>query len=167
MQSLLGGIVAVSCFGVAYAAHSIFPVKPIEEADMLLSQTTLGTVNVFSRDSLEKQAKTPKELIQYYLDGTANLEDVLILVTGKPTVTDAYAALQQNPTTAENKFLIRAAETHYHLSPAPSAPTPSAPAPSAPAPSAPPASSKPTETAQATSQPTDEDPIAAHIAANN
>ena len=117
MQSLLGGIVAVSCFGVAYAMHSIFPVKPIEEADMLLSQTTMGTVNVYSRDSLEKQAKGPKELIKYYLDGTANLEDVLVLVTGKSTVTDAYSALQQNPTTAESKFLIRAAETHYHLSP--------------------------------------------------
>jgi hypothetical protein len=48
MQAVIGSIVAVSAFGAAYAAQIMFPIEPIADADLLLSQSTIGTVNILS-----------------------------------------------------------------------------------------------------------------------
>lgn len=124
MQAILGSVMAVSSFGAAYAAHMIFPVKPIDEADVLLAQTTVGTVNVLNRETLELRSRTPRELIELYLQRKANLEDVIEIITGKNTIPEAYAALQRMPPSPEILFLIRATENNYGalLNPAPSAP---------------------------------------------
>ena len=116
MQAVGGVIVAVSCFGAAYAAHMVFPTKPVDEADLLLTQSTMGTVNLLDKDSLQQKAKTPRELIRLYLGRAANLADVLELVTGKSTVNEAYADLVAKPApTPEDKFLIQATQTNYGL----------------------------------------------------
>lgn len=134
MQAILGSVMAVSAFGAAYAAHMIFPVKPIDEADVLLAQTTVGTVNILNRDSLELKAKTPRELIEIYLQRKANLEDVIEIITGKNTIPEAHAALQRMPPSPEILFLIRATENNYgSLLSSPSNPGPE-PAPPAPPP---------------------------------
>jgi hypothetical protein len=113
MQAVIGSIVAVSAFGAAYAAHVIFPIQPIADADLLLNQSTVGTVNILNKDSLKQMAPTPRDMITLYLDKRANLEDVLDLVTGKPTAKEAYDFLKTQEPTIENKFLIKACETHY------------------------------------------------------
>lgn len=113
MQALLGSVVAVACFGAAYAAHSVFPVQPIKDAEILLSQSTLGTINVYNRDTLQREAKTTPELIKLYLARKANLEDVLEIVTKKSTIKEAYNALRAQEQTPETIFLIKAAEQNY------------------------------------------------------
>ncbi len=113
MQAVIGTIVAVSSFGAAYAAHMIFPVKAIDDADILLAQSTVGTVNVLSKDSLQAQAKTPREMIDLYLQRKANLEDVIELVTGKSTIPEAYAELQKMPPTPETVFLMKVTQKYY------------------------------------------------------
>jgi threonine dehydrogenase-like Zn-dependent dehydrogenase len=113
MQALLGSVVAVSCFGAAYAAHIVFPVKTIQDGQLLLSQSTLGTINVYNRDTLQSEAKTTPELIKLYLARKANLEDVLEIVTKKSTIKEAYNALRAQEQTPETVFLIKAAEQNY------------------------------------------------------
>ncbi len=116
MQAIAGIIVAVSCFGAAYAAQMVFPVQPIADADLLLTQSTVGTVNFLDKESLQEKAKTPRELIRMYRGRAANLADVLELVTGKTTVEEAYRDLLEKPDpTPEDKFLIQAAQTNYGL----------------------------------------------------
>jgi hypothetical protein len=144
MQAVIGAVVAVSSFGAAYAAHMVFPVKPIDEADLLLSQSTIGTVNILNKEELERKKRTPRQLIQLYLDRKANLEDVIEIVTGKSSIKEAYSHLQSMEQTAEIKFLIKATEKNYNVvdkaesqesvhvaPPAPSGP-PAAPEPSTP-----------------------------------
>ena len=113
MQAVIGSIMAVSAFGAAYMAHMIFPVKPIDDADILLAQSTVGTVNLLSKDTLQSQAKTPRELIDLYLQRKANLEDVIELVTGKSTIPEAYAELQKMPPTPETVFLMKVTQKYY------------------------------------------------------
>jgi hypothetical protein len=113
MQALLGSVVAVSCFGAAYAAHIVFPVQTIKDGQLLLSQSTLGTINIYNRDTLQREAKTTPELIKLYLARKANLEDVLEIVTKKSTIKDAYNALRAQEQTPETVFLIKAAEQNY------------------------------------------------------
>lgn len=115
MQAIIGAIMAVSSFGAAYATQLIFPVKPIGEADLLLSQTTIGTVNILNKDSLQEQAKTPRELISFYLKRQANLEDVIEIVTGKSSITESYAQLKTMDQTPEIQFLIKATEKNYNM----------------------------------------------------
>ncbi len=113
MQAVIGTIVAVSSFGAAYAAHMIFPVKPIDDADILVAQSTVGTVNILNKDSLQAQAKTPRELIELYLQRKANLEDVIEIVTGKSTIPEAFAELQKMPSTPETVFLMKVTQKNY------------------------------------------------------
>jgi hypothetical protein len=113
MQALLGTVVAVTCFGAAYAAHVVFPSEPPSEESVLLSQSTIGTVNLLNKESLRQAGSTPKDWIALYLARKANLEDVLELVTGKTTVKAAYATLKTLPPSAETRFLIKAAEDNY------------------------------------------------------
>ncbi len=130
MQAIAGIIVAVSCFGAAYAAHMVFPTKPVDEADLLLTQSTVGTVNLLDKDSLQQKAKTPRELIRLYLGRAANLADVLELVTGKSTVNEAYADLIAKPDpTPEDKFLIQATQTNYGVAAPPKDENPQGPSP--------------------------------------
>ena len=125
MQAVSGVLVAVSCFGAAYLAHMLFPVQPIGDADLLLTQSTLGTVNVLDKESIQQRAKTPREMIKLYIGRSANLGDILELLTGELTVEDAYKALRekQDPT-PEEKYLIRAAEQNYGFKPPVSTPSP-------------------------------------------
>lgn len=115
MQSVIGGVMAISAFGAAYVANLVFPVKPIEEADLLLSQSTIGTVNIFNKEELERDKKTPRQLIEIYLQRKANLEDVIEIITGKSSIQEAYAKLLQMNETPEIKFLIRATERNYNM----------------------------------------------------
>lgn len=131
MQAILGTVVAISGFGAAYAAHSLFPSEPISDGDVLLSQTTIGTVNILNKESLKQEGSTPREWIQLYLARKANLEDVLELVTGKTTVKTAYAALKTMEPSPEVRFLLKATETNYGLKEA--APTDERPTAAAPA----------------------------------
>lgn len=113
MQAVIGSIVAVSAFGAAYAAQIMFPIEPIADADLLLSQSTIGTVNILNKDSLKQIAPTPREMIDLYLKKQANLEDILDIITEKPNAKQAYDFLKTQEPTTENKFLIKACETHY------------------------------------------------------
>jgi hypothetical protein len=113
MQAVIGSIVAISSFGAAYAAHVMFPIEPIPDADLLLNQSTTDTVNILNKDSLKQIAPTSRDMITLYLKKQANLEDILDLVTGKPTAKEAYEFLKTQEPTSENKFLIKACETHY------------------------------------------------------
>ena len=117
MQAIIGTIVAVSSFGAAYAAHVIFPVEPISDENLLMNQSTSGTVNILSKESLKQLASSPKEMIDLYLKKQANLEDILELITTKTTVLDAYEFLKLQENTVENNFLIKACETHYGFKP--------------------------------------------------
>lgn len=117
MQAILGTIVAVSSFGAAYAAHAVFPVEPISEEQLLINQSTAGTINILSKESLKQLASSPKEMIDIYLKKQANLEDILEILTGKTTILDAYEFLKLQEPTYENKFLIKACETHYGFKP--------------------------------------------------
>jgi len=115
MQAIIGAIMAVSSFGAAYATHLIFPVKPVGEADLLLSQTTIGTVNILNKETLEERAKTPRELISFYLKRQANLADVIEIVTGKSSINDGYVKLKSMDQTPEIQFLIKATERNYSM----------------------------------------------------
>jgi hypothetical protein len=52
-------------------------------------------------------------MIDLYLKKQANLEDILDIITGKPTAKEAFDFLKTQEPTTENKFLIKACETHY------------------------------------------------------
>lgn len=106
---------AVSSFGAAYATQLIFPVKPVGEADLLLSQTTIGTVNILNKETLEEKAKTPRELISFYLKRQANLADVIEIVTGKSSINAGYEKLKTMESTPEIQFLIKATEKNYNM----------------------------------------------------
>jgi hypothetical protein len=125
MQAILGSLVAVSSFGVAYAAQLMFPVKPIQEADILLSQSTIGTVNILSKDELQSQQKTPRELIELYMSRKANLQDIIEIVSGKTGIRESYDQLKRLEQTPEIIFLVKSTERNYNITPEPEAvPTP-------------------------------------------
>ena len=126
MQAILGSLVAVSSFGVAYAAQLMFPVKPIQEADILLSQSTIGTVNILSKDELQSQQKTPRELIELYMSRKANLQDIIEIVSGKTGIRESYAQLKTMEQTPEIIFLVKSTERNYNITPEPETPPPSA-----------------------------------------
>jgi hypothetical protein len=113
MQSIIGVATAVCSFGAAYGAHCIFPTKPIAEGDILLSQSTIGTFNFLTRESLEKTAKKPRDLIDLYLKRKANLEDVVEIITGKNSIPEARAVLETAERTPENLFLLKAIKENY------------------------------------------------------
>lgn len=106
-------IVALSCFGAAYGAHVLFPVQPIDDADIVLNQSTIGTVNLLNKEEIRKQSQTPRDMIKLYLARKANLADILELVTEKTSIEDAVSALRAGEQTPEATFLIKAAETNY------------------------------------------------------
>jgi len=110
---------AVCCFGVAYMSHQVFPVVPVSDGDLIKNKSTLGTVNLVSPSELKE--KTLKERIQAYTSGQANLQDVLLVTTEKPTLNQAYVVvakkIEQLPSGSEERgqyeFLKKAADDHY------------------------------------------------------
>uniref|UniRef100_A0A6C0I5R3 Uncharacterized protein n=1 Tax=viral metagenome TaxID=1070528 RepID=A0A6C0I5R3_9ZZZZ len=113
MQYAVGVGTAVCCFAAAYGAHMVFPTKPIAEGDILLSQSTLNTLNFLPIEKLREMKLTPRKLCQLYLDKRANLADVLMIVTNKSTFDEALKFLQTQTQTPENMFLMRAVHDHY------------------------------------------------------
>ena len=111
MQAILGTVVAVSSFGVAYAAHIMFPVQPIPDRDMLLSRSTAGTLNFIQKNDL--LPRTTRHLINLYLNKTANLQDIIEAITDTSNINDAYSELLEMPPTIEKTFLIKAVHSHY------------------------------------------------------
>ena len=110
---------AVCCFGAAYMSHQFFPVVPVSDGDLIKNKSTLGTVNLVSPSELKE--KTLKERIQAYTSGQANLQDVLLVTTEKPTLNQAYVVIakkiEQLPPGSEERgqyeFLKKAADDHY------------------------------------------------------
>jgi hypothetical protein len=110
---------AVCCFGVAYATHSILPVKPVTPAEILKNQSTLNTVNVLSSDELK--TRTLQERINAYTSSRANLQDVLMVTAERPNLNQAYVAIAKKietfpPESTERgqyEFLKKAADDHF------------------------------------------------------
>ena len=113
MQYAAGIGSAVCCFAAAYGAHMIFPTKPIAEGDILLSQSTINTLNFIPIDKLREMKLPPRKLCQLYLDKKANLADVLMIVTNKPDFDSALTFLQTQPQSPENMFLLKAVHDNY------------------------------------------------------
>jgi len=94
-------------------AHSFFPTSSIADADLLMSQSTVGTLNIINKEALLKANHTPRQLIDLYLKKQANLEDVIEIVTGKSSVQDSYEALLRMEQTPETKFLLNVTKYYY------------------------------------------------------
>jgi hypothetical protein len=148
---------AVCCFGAAYATHMMLPVKPVNAAEILKNQSTLNTVNLLTFNELK--TRPLQERIDAYTSSRANLQDVMMVTTDRPTLNQSYVAIAKKIPTlpAESKergqyeFLKKAADDHFTgfipvpapASAPPPVPAPApAPAPSVPTPSLPPASSR-------------------------
>jgi hypothetical protein len=90
MISAITGASAICCFAASYVAHQILPVKPAEKADMIASQSTSGAFNVLSKEELQRQAKTAKDLVDFYIKKQATLEDVVKVLTHAPDIQHAH-----------------------------------------------------------------------------
>ena len=110
MQAILGAVVSVSCFGLAYATHTLLPFTP-PKVDLSILETS-GTIHILSRESLN--GRPVKELVQLYLDAKANLEDVLEAATNTHSISDALNALDDS---RESEFLRKAAKKYYATPP--------------------------------------------------
>ena len=125
---------AVCCFGAAYAAHMMLPVKPVNDAEILKNQSTLNTVNLLTFNELK--TRPIQERIDAYTSSRANLQDVMMATTDRPTLNQSYVAIAKKIPTlpAESKergqyeFLKKAADDHFTGFIPPPAPAP-APAP--------------------------------------
>lgn len=113
MEAVLGSVSAICCFGVAYMTNSFFPMTSISDADILMTQSTVGTLNIINKEALLKSNNTPRQLIDLYLKKQANLEDVIEVVTGKSSVQDSYDALLRMEQTPETKFLLNVTKYYY------------------------------------------------------
>lgn len=143
---------AVCCFGVAYATHMMLPVKPVNAAEILKNQSTLNTVNLLTFNELKDRPL--QERIDAYTSSRANLQDVMMATTERPTLNQSYVAIAKKIPTlpAESKergqyeFLKKAADDHFSgFVPPPTAPAPPPPAPAPaaiPTPALPEASSR-------------------------
>ena len=133
---------AVCCFGAAYAAHMMLPVKPVNDAEILKNQSTLNTVNLLTFNELK--TRPIQERIDAYTSSRANLQDVMMATTDRPTLNQSYVAIAKKIPTlpAESKergqyeFLKKAADDHFtgFIPPPTATVTPPAPTPPAPAP---------------------------------
>jgi predicted RNA binding protein with dsRBD fold (UPF0201 family) len=93
MISAIAGASAICCFAVSYVAHQVLPVKPISEASMVSSQSTTGTINLLSKEELQRQAKTPKEFVDFYLKKQATLENVAEAITKTTDIREAHRVI--------------------------------------------------------------------------
>ena len=121
---------AVCCFGAAYAAHMMLPVKPVNDAEILKNQSTLNTVNLLTFNELK--TRPLQERIDAYTSSRANLQDVMMATTDRPTLNQSYVAIAKKIPTlpAESKergqyeFLKKAADDHFTGFIPPPAPAP-------------------------------------------
>ena len=95
MISAIAGASAICCFAVSYVAHQVLPVKPVNQATMVSSQSTTGTINLLSKEELQRQAKTPKEFVDFYLRKQATLENVSEAITGATDIRNAYKLISE------------------------------------------------------------------------
>ena len=110
---------AVCCFGAAYATHMMLPVKPVNAAEILKNQSTLNTVNLLTFNELKDRPL--QERIDAYTSSRANLQDVMMVTTDRPTLNQSYVAIAKKIPTlpAESKergqyeFLKKAADDHF------------------------------------------------------
>lgn len=110
---------AVCCFGAAYAAHMMLPVKPVNDAEILKNQSTLNTVNLLTFNELK--TRPLQERIDAYTSSRANLQDVMMVTADRPTLNQSYVAIAKKIPTlpAESKergqyeFLKKAADDHF------------------------------------------------------
>jgi len=106
MISAIAGASAVCCFAVSYVAHKILPVKQISQASIVSSQSTSGTINLLSKEELQRQAKTPKEFVDFYLKKQATLENVVEAITQTTDIASSHKIILEklnslNPDTDE------------------------------------------------------------------
>lgn len=143
---------AVCCFGAAYATHMMLPVKPVNAAEILKNQSTLNTVNLLTFNELK--TRPLQERIDAYTSSRANLQDVMMATTERPTLNQSYVAIAKKIPTlppeskerGQYEFLKKAADDHFTGFIPPPAPPPApaqAPAPATPASPAPPAPAPP------------------------
>lgn len=138
---------AVCCFGVAYATHMMLPVKPVNAAEILKNQSTLNTVNLLTFNELK--TRPLQERIDAYTSSRANLQDVMMVTTDRPTLNQSYVAIAKKIPTlppeskerGQYEFLKKAADDHFTgfipvPAPAPP-PATTAPAPAPPVPATP------------------------------
>lgn len=134
---------AVCCFGAAYATHMMLPVKPVNAAEILKNQSTLNTVNLLTFNELK--TRPLQERIDAYTSSRANLQDVMMATTERPTLNQSYVAIAKKIPTlppeskerGQYEFLKKAADDHFTGFIPPPAPAP------APAPAPPPATTAP------------------------
>ena len=109
---------AVCCFGAAYATHMMLPVKPVTPAEILKNQSTLNTLNFLTKEELK--TRSIQERIAAYTSSRANLQDVILATSDKPTLNQAYVTIakkiEQHPAGSEERgqyeFLKKAADDH-------------------------------------------------------
>ena len=110
---------AVCCFGVAYATHMMLPVKPVNAAEILKNQSTLNTVNLLTFNELK--TRPLQERIDAYTSSRANLQDVMMVTTDRPTLNQSYVAIAKKIPTlppeskerGQYEFLKKAADDHF------------------------------------------------------
>jgi hypothetical protein len=110
---------AVCCFGVAFASHMILPVRPVTSAEVLKNQSTFNTLNFLSVEELK--TRSIKERITAYTSSRANLQDVMIVTSGSPTLNQAYVVIAKKietlPVGSEERgyyeFLKKASDDHF------------------------------------------------------
>lgn len=104
MISAIAGASAVCCFAVSYVAHQILPVKPVSQSTMVSTQSTTGTINLLSKEELQRQAKTPKEFVDFYLKKQATLENVAEAITGASDIRGAYKDIAEKSNEDETGY---------------------------------------------------------------
>jgi hypothetical protein len=110
---------AVCCFGAAYATHMMLPVKPVTPAEILKNQSTLNTLNFLTNEELK--TRSIQERIAAYTSGRANLQDVMLVTSGSPTLNQSYVVIAKKietlPAGSEERgqyeFLKKAADDHF------------------------------------------------------
>jgi hypothetical protein len=123
MISALTVASSVCCFGAAFLSHKILPVRPITDSDVIRAQSISGTINKLSREEVEREAKTTKDLVDFYLNKTASLEDVLELATKTADIRSAYRVLveqisklpEEDEERGRLELLKKAAEEYYRF----------------------------------------------------
>lgn len=104
MISAIAVASATCCFAVSYLAHQVLPVKPINRSDIVSKQSTSGTINLLSKEELTRQAKTPKEFVDFYLNKQATLENVAESITHTNDIRSAYNVIVEKATSDDTGY---------------------------------------------------------------
>jgi hypothetical protein len=123
MLSALTVASSICCFGASFLSHKLLPVRPITDSDVIRAQSIKGTLNTMSRQEVEREAKSTKDLVDFYLNKTASLEDVLELATKTTDIRSAYRVLieqisklpEEDEERGRLELLKKAAEEYYRF----------------------------------------------------